>query len=65
MDNGAYNSLKALYELFKTREGQLTEKEIGYVTGALKTLTDIYAVDPLPEEEPRKRRFIDIIKGDS
>lgn len=62
MDNGVYNSLQALYKLFKDSQGQLTEKEIGYVTGALKTLVDIYAVEP--QVEVPKKRFIDIIKGE-
>jgi hypothetical protein len=47
---------KAVYDLYKfllEKNGTLDAVDISYITGVLKTLTDLYAIElPAPEPKP-------------
>ena len=64
MDAKPYHIIEELYKLFEQREGKLSDKEIGYFTGQIKALLDLY-YEPPPEGEIEKRtfKFMDIKKN--
>ena len=66
MDAKPYHIIEELYKLFEQREGKLSDKEIGYFTGQIKALLDLY-YEPPPEGEPVAKRSFkikDIFTGD-
>jgi hypothetical protein len=60
MDAKPYKILDDLYKLFEKREGQLTEKEIGYFTGQMRALLDLYWEPDQDETRPSKGAFWDL-----
>ena len=65
MDAKPYKVIEDLYKLFLESEGQLTDKQVGYITATFKTLLDLYWEEdnqPLPEK--KKFQLMDIIKGE-
>lgn len=52
MDNNPYKAVSDLYRFLNEKQGILDKSDVAYMTGVLKTLSDLYAEPPVEPEKP-------------